>query len=105
MTFKPGAFSALKTSSIKGYDGVEYHLDARAGQVMQVLFSPSNRFCFFNAKAPGADGLAFDGTMSGNEFSSNLSATGTYVFQVFLMRNAARRGETCKFTISFEVTG
>lgn len=90
---------------MKGYDTVTYRLKAREGQVMQVLFSPSNRSCYFNARAPGQDGLAFDGTMNGNEFSSNLDASGIYSFEVFLMRNAARRGETCKYTISFEVTG
>ena len=103
--FAPGTSSAMKRGSVKGYDTVTYRLKASAGQVMQVLFSPSNRFCYFTARAPGEDGLAFDGTMSGNEFSANLDASGAYVFDVFLMRNAARREETCKYTISFEVTG
>lgn len=103
--FAPGTSSATKRGTVKGYDTVTYKLKAGEGQVMQVLFSPSNRFCYFTARAPGEDGLAFDGTMSGNEFSANLDASGVYRFDVFLMRNAARRGETCKYTISFEVTG
>jgi hypothetical protein len=103
--FKPGAISALKKGTVKGYDTVTYRLDAREGQVMQVLFSPSNRSCYFNASAPGRPGLVFDGTMSGNEYSANLEASGRYTFQVFLMRNAARRGEACKYTISFEISG
>lgn len=103
--FAPGTSSAMKRGSLKGYDTVTYRLKASAGQVMQVLFSPSNRFCYFTARAPGEDGLAFDGTMSGNEYSANLDASGAYVFDVFLMRNAARRGETCKYRISFEITG
>ncbi len=103
--FAPGTSSATKRGTVKGYDTATYSLKASDGQVMQVLFSPSNRFCYFNVRAPGGDGLAFDGTMSGNEFSANLEASGVYRFDVFLMRNAARRGETCKYTISFEVTG
>jgi hypothetical protein len=48
----------------------------------------------------------FNGSTEGsNEFTGKLEATGPYTVQVYLMRNAARRGETCKFTISFEITG
>ena len=101
----PGASSAEKKSSIKGYDGVDYRITARAGQIMQVLFSPSNRSCYMNVLPPGGDAAIFNGSVSGNEFSRNLTATGTYRVQVYLMRNAARRGETCNFAISFEITG
>lgn len=103
--FNPGASSADKKSSIKGYDGVDYRIAAREGQIMQVLFSPSNRSCYMNVLPPGGDAAIFNGSVSGNEFSRNLTATGTYRVQVYLMRNAARRGETCNFAISFEITG
>ncbi len=103
--FKPGTFSSVVKSSLKGYDGATYNIDAREGQVMQVLFAPSNRSCHMNVLPPGGDTAIFNGSITGNEFSKNLTATGTYAVQVYLMRNAARRGETCKYTISFEVTG
>lgn len=103
--FKPGAYSTEKKSLIKGYDGVVYNIDARAGQIMQVLFRPSNRSCYMNVLPPGSDTAIFNGSASGNEFSMNLTATGTYSVQVYLMRNAARRGESCKYKVSFEVTG
>lgn len=103
--FMPGTFNALRKSSIKGNDGVNYVVSARAGQVMQVLFSPSNRSCYMNVLPPGGGDAVFNGSISGNEFTSNLTATGTYTVQVYLMRNAARRNETCKYTVSFEITG
>jgi hypothetical protein len=34
-----------------------------------------------------------------------LPASGDYVVRVYLMRNAARRGETCDFRITFKMTG
>lgn len=103
--FKGGAFSAIIKSAIKGDDGVDYRIAARAGQTMQVLFAPSSRSCYFNVMPPGGDSFIFNGSITGNEFTETLATTGTYEVQVYLMRNAARRGERCKYTISFEITG
>ncbi|OYU49336.1 MAG: hypothetical protein CFE31_08300 [Rhizobiales bacterium PAR1] len=72
---------------------------------MQVLFSPSNRSCYFNAFAPGQEEAAHIGSTSGNEFGQSPAVAGEYRFQIYLMRNAARRNETCRYRISFEVTG
>ncbi len=102
--FEAGASAATRSGSIKGYDGIVYRLDAGAGQVMQVLFDPSSRSCYFNVATPDGEGN-FNGSVSGNEYSANLTASGTYSVQVYLMRNAARRNETCKYSISFEITG
>lgn len=105
VTFKPGTFNALRKAAIKGRSGVNYLVSARAGQVMQVLFSPSNRSCYMNVLPPGGGDFLFNGSITGNEFTSNLTASGTYTVQVYLMRNAARRNETCTYTVSFEITG
>lgn len=102
--FKAGASAATRSASIKGHDGIVYRLDAGAGQVMQVLFDPSSRSCYFNVETPDGGGN-FNGSVSGNEYSAKLTSSGTYSVQVYLMRNAARRNETCKFSISFEITG
>ena len=103
--FAAGASSATKRGSIKGYDGIAYKLGASAGQVMQVLFSPSNRSCYFNVIAPGSDEAVFNGSATGNEYSANLTRSGNYTVQVYMMRSAARRNETCKYSISFEISG
>jgi hypothetical protein len=103
--FAAGASSATVKGAIKGYDGITYRLGASAGQVMQVLFSPSNRACYFNVMAPGSDEAVFNGSINGNEYSANLTRGGNYVVQVYMMRSAARRNETCKYSISFEISG
>jgi len=103
--FKRGSTSATLNGTIRGYDGVKYSVGARAGQVMSALFSPSNRSCYMNVWAPGADTAAFNGSVTGNEYAANLSVSGDYGIQVYLMRNAARRNETCRYRLTVEITG
>jgi hypothetical protein len=103
--FKAGASSATISSSIKGDDGVKYTLGARAGQIMSVTFSANNGACYFNLLPPGSIEAIHIGSTAGNEFAGTLGADGTYTAQVYLMRSAARRNETCKFSINFEISG
>lgn len=103
--FKPGATSTMLKGAVKGYDTASFSLEAKSRQVMQMLFKPSNRFCYFTVGEKGKDGFAHDGTMDGNEFGRNLTADASYRIEVFLMRNAARRNERCKYDLSIEITG
>ena len=103
--FKAGASSAKISSSIKGDNAVNYTLDARAGQVMSVVFSGNNGSCYFNLLPPGSNEAIHIGSSEGDTFKGTLSVDGTYTAQVYLMRNAARRNETCKFTMSFAISG
>jgi hypothetical protein len=107
--FAPGKTATNIRSVIRGYDGVTYGIATVQGQTMQLLFAPSNRSCYFNMYAPGKvigrDEAAFVGSTSGNEFALNPTEAGVYKAQVYLMRNAARRKETCRFQLSIEITG
>ncbi len=103
--FRPGATGTEIAGSIRGYADVTYRLRTAQGQVMQVLFAPGNRSCYFNAFEPGRQDAVHVGSTSGNEFGRSPTVAGDYRFQVYLMRNAARRNETCRFRISFELTG
>jgi hypothetical protein len=109
VTFAPGATATIIRGSIRGYDGVDYSIQTIDGQVMQMLFSPSNRSCYFNVYAPGQEigksEATFVGSSSGNEFGVNPTSAGAYTAQVYLMRNAPRRREACRFRLSIEITG
>ena len=105
VNFKRGGTSVTLKGAISGYDGVKYSVGASAGQVMSVLFSPSNRSCYMNVWTPGADAAAFNGSVTGNEYAANLAVSGAYAIQVYLMRNAARRTETCRYRLTVEITG
>ena len=48
MQFKPGATFTVLKGAVKGYDTASYSLEAKNGQVMHMLFKPSNRFCYFS---------------------------------------------------------
>ncbi|MCB1377303.1 MAG: hypothetical protein KDK89_02865 [Alphaproteobacteria bacterium] len=103
--FKAGASSATVSGRVKGYDVARYVLDASAGQMVHILFNPNHGACYFNFSRPGADSADFIGEVSGNELSIRLRQSGKHRAEVYLMRSAARRGETCKYSISFEITG
>lgn len=103
--FKPGESSATVSGSIQGYDMTTYLLAAKKGQALSIRFEPDNTSCAFNLIAPGASDAIFNGSISGTEFAGPLPADGTYSSMAYLMRNAARRGETCNFKLTFEVNG
>ena len=52
----------------------------------------------------GSDEAIHIGSSAGNEFGGTLGASGEYRAQVYLMRNAARRNETCNYSITFEIS-
>jgi hypothetical protein len=104
--FDKGKHAKEFTSSITGDAGVNYMLQVAAGQVMQVLFSTSSGSCYMNVFEPGNTSEAVHiGSTSGNEFGASPTKAGTYKIQVYQMRATARRDETCKYSISLEVTG
>ena len=103
--FKKGESGTTIKGSIKGDQTVDYKLRASAGQTMVVKFKPSNASAYFNVLPPGSDEAIFIGSTSGNDFSGNLAASGEYTIRVYLMRNAARRNESAKYTLDIGVSG
>lgn len=101
--FKKGSTSATLSGSINGDNGVIYKLKANAGQVMSILFAPKNASCYFNLIPPGTDEAIHIGSTSGNEFAGTLGVGGEYKTQIYLMRSAARRNETCDYSITFDI--
>lgn len=103
--FAAGTTSASIKGSVTGYDTHNYLLGASTGQAMSVLFSANNDACYFNMIEPGASSAVHMGEVAGNEYSATLGKSGDYRAEVYLMRSEARRGKTCKFTITFEISG
>jgi len=98
--FHKGANSATVEGSIKGYEGVDYVLGAKAGQSMNVSMATDNGANYFNIIAPGkADEAMFIGSTSGKQFEGVLPASGDYKVRVYLMRNAARRDEVANYRL------
>ena len=103
--FEKGASGTTITGRIRGYQGVDYQLRARAGQSLVVNFKPNNLSAYFNILPPGTDAAIFVGSTSGNRFEAELPADGVYTIRVYLMRNAARRNETARYTLEVSIAG
>lgn len=102
--FAPGTTGATYRDEITGYAAVDYYLQAGAGQNMQVVLNTSNLSNYFNVWAPGTDAAMFTGASSRDSFSGQLPVSGRYRIQVFLMRNAARREETARYSLDISIT-
>lgn len=106
LRFAKGATGTAVTSSITGYNTVNYKVTAKAGQHMEVKLSTSHSATYFNVYAPGSgpgDAAIFIGSTSGSQFATTLPDSGTYTIQVYMMRSAARRNESADFKLSVDI--
>ena len=104
--FAKGATGTSVTSSIQGYESVNYKVTAKAGQHMVVKLSTKNTATYFNVYAPGSgpgDAAIFIGSTSGERFATKLPQNGTYTIQVYMMRSAARRNETADYKLRVDI--
>lgn len=102
--FAAGESGATIKHTITGDQSVEYALAAKKGQSMVVIMEVDNASAYFNIIAPGADSAMFIGSTSGGRFEGTLPADGTYTIQVYLMRNAARRGESATYKLDIGIS-
>jgi hypothetical protein len=106
--FAGGDSSAvIKGYHVKGDATVDYVIGARAGQTLTVTLKRSNPQTYFNVNPPGTDVSMFVGSSdsTGTAFNGLLPADGDYAVRVYLMRAAARRGESSDYTLTIGVTG
>ena len=97
--FARGASSATMKGMVRGYDTVDYVLGAREGQRLTAALRTSNSFAYFTVLPPG-DPTAPEGGATTRDYSGVLTASGDWRVRVFLMRNAARRGERASYTLT-----
>jgi hypothetical protein len=103
--FEPGASSATIEGSIKGYETIDYILNAKEGQYMNVSMATKNGANYFNILEPGETEVAiFVGSSSGNQFEGVTKKSGDYKIRVYLMRSAARRNEVANYRLEIIVT-
>jgi hypothetical protein len=103
--FAKGASSAVIKGQLKGDATVDYTVRASAGQTLSAKLQKSNAQNYFNVMPPGSAGSAMFVGDSGDDFTGVLPADGDYTVRVYLMRPAARRGESSNYTLTIGVTG
>lgn len=103
--FEPGATSTTIENSIKGYQTIDFVLNVKNGQYMNVSMATDNSANYFNILEPGETEVAiFNGSMNENQYEGITSKSGDYKIRVYLMRSAARRNEIANYRLEMIVT-
>jgi hypothetical protein len=102
---KKGATSVVIKGQVKGSGDVDYLVRAGAGQTITVSLKVSNRSNYFNVLPPGSKDVAMYAGQTGKDFKGVLPTDGDYTIRVYLIRAAARRNESSKYTLTVSVTG
>ncbi len=105
ISFAPGRSSRTLRDTVVGYGGVDYLVRVRAGQRLAATLDTDNPSAYLNIKARGSSEALFNGSIDGNVGDVIVPSGGDYIVEVYLMRNAARRGESADFSLTVEVTG
>ncbi|NJN47186.1 MAG: hypothetical protein HC808_12675 [Candidatus Competibacteraceae bacterium] len=104
--FKANTSGTTIKAKIKGREIVDYLLGARAGQTLSVTLETDHSANYFNVIPPDADNEAvFVGSTEGNNYVGKLDLDGDWKIRVYLIRAAARRGETAAYTLNIGITG
>ena len=103
--FPKGATSVVLKGQLKGDATVDYLVRAAAGQTLTVKLTATNPQNYFNVLPPGSSGEAMFVGSLGGDYSGMLPADGDYTVRVYLMRPAARRGESSDYALSIGATG
>lgn len=92
--------SRIIKGKITGYQTADHTVQISAGQTLSVNLKTSNTSSYFNVTAPGASEAMFIGSTSGSTYEAVIPSSGVYTIRVYMMRNAARRDEVAKYTLS-----
>ena len=87
--------------SISEYDAVSYVVSLQQGQDLQVTLASSNAANCFDIHAPGEAKPFFVGADSGNSHRLHVRSSGPYTVRVFLLRFAARDGQSADYALEF----
>lgn len=97
-----GTFRVIE-DVIMGHEMVDYVVRADRSEIISVDLQASNPSAYFNVLSTDTAEAIFVGSTEGNVADIPAPVAGDYVIRVYLMRNAARRGETADFTLGVAI--
>lgn len=97
--------TASAQGRITGDGSMQYQLAVEPNQLLTVQLSSSNPSNYFNVERGDAAQAICQGAQTGNVCMFRTEPGASYVVDVFLMRNAARRGESAQYTLSIAPGG
>lgn len=100
LEFAGGNQKQTSNGTIRGYDTVEYRVNALAGQTMKVTFVANNRSARFNVEKAGSPSLYNSSNEGNDEVAFKVPSSGDHVVRVYLMRSAARRNARADYSLS-----
>ena len=109
VSFAKGASSATVKGSVKGYNVVDYVVNAQKGQTMSVSLKTTSTFAYFNVRG-SKDGFASEldvnpKAMEEKDWKAALPRSGDYYIRVYLVRAEARRDGKADYDLTISVTG
>lgn len=106
VSFPKGKSSTVLASSVKGYTTIDYVINAKASQILNVKLTTNKDSNYFNILPPGSNDTAiYNSSINGNSYSGVLEKNGDYKIRVYLQRSDARRNVTANFKLSISITG
>lgn len=96
--------SARVTATINGHQSIEYLIDARTGQSLQLDLHSSNTQAGYRITAPAAPRALHRGHGQHARFSITLPRDGTYRVLVYLLKGAAKNGESADFALDIRLS-
>lgn len=99
----PGIGSAQVAATIHGHETVEYLVDAKTGQSLQLDMRSSNKLAGYRITAPAAPRPLYKGHGQHAQFSVTLPRDGTYRVLIYLGDEAAERDESANFSLNIQL--
>jgi len=103
VALQPGDGARAFNGFITEYEAVAYLVPLRQGESLQVVLATNNAANCFDIHAPGIDKPVYVGSESGNQHQLVAARSGDYIVRVFLLRFAARDGQSADYTLELEV--
>ena len=89
---------------IIGYKYVDYLITVSEGQNINISMSTNKGANYFNIMEPGEKYVAiYNASINGNIYKGIAAKKGDYTIRVYMMRSAARRGETANYILKIKV--
>lgn len=101
VTLEPGVMRSFDDEIVE-YEVAAYIVPLRQGQTLQVLLVSNNASNCFDIHAPGVTKPVYVGSESGNSCRWTAARAGDHIVKVFLLRLAARDGQSAKFTLELK---
>jgi hypothetical protein len=89
--------------SISDFEVVSYVVPLRQGQSLRIMLATNNASNCFDIYAPGTPKPIYVGDDSGNSHQLLAQTAGDYLVKVYLLRLAARDGQTANYTLELNV--